>query len=150
MKQPQEGLLERFQEQVYAILRSKNDFQMLSIGTEKRSDFGSFCERLVRESIGQGLWITPPLPNKLIENVPGPVYEQVDFSIRVIENILTNATGCSAIDIAEGVTTLLHLKETYCCGRLWVMRCRTKEPWLYEDDDYKNIITLHFMTTCSF
>jgi hypothetical protein len=150
MKQPQEGILESFQDHIYAILRSKNDFQRLHIASYKGSDFDAFCEQLIGEAVGEGLFIGPPLPRKLIENVPGPVYEQVDFAVQVIENIVTNQTGRSSLLIAEKVAALLHLLEMHFAGRLWTISCRTKDPWTFEGDSHKNIIALHFTTMCSF
>ncbi|MDR1906603.1 MAG: hypothetical protein LBQ03_00010 [Puniceicoccales bacterium] len=146
MKQPREGILEHFQDRIYTILRSKNDFQTLRIAGRKRSNFESFCEQLVLEGIGEGLFVSPPLPRKLIENVPGPVYEQIDFSVQVIENIITNQTGRSAILIAEKVATLLHLRGVSLGGNLWTISCQTKDPWTFDGDAYKNVITLHFTT----
>jgi hypothetical protein len=146
MKQPREGILEHFQDRIYAILRSKNDFLPLFIVGDKRSNFEAFCERLAMDGIGEGLFIRPPLPRKIIENVPGPVYEQIDFSIQVVENILTNRTGRSAILIAEKVAALFHLYEMNCGGQWWTITCRSKDPWTFEGDAHKNIIAVHFTT----
>ncbi|MDR1434893.1 MAG: hypothetical protein LBI77_00610 [Puniceicoccales bacterium] len=150
MKQPREGILEHFQDHIYAILRSKNDFLTLHIASHKRSNFDAFCGQLIGESFGEGLFIGSPLPRKLIENVPGPVYEQVDFSVQIIENIVTNQSGRSALLIAEKVAALLHLLQMNFAGRLWTISCRTKDPWAFEGDDYRNIIALYFTTMCSF
>jgi hypothetical protein len=146
MRQPREGILEYFQDRIYMILRSKNDFQGLRIASRKRSNLEIFCEQLVLEDIGEGLFITPPLPRKLIENVPGPVYEQIDFSVQIIENIITNRTGRSAILIAEKVSSLLHLYAINLDENTWTIVCRTKDPWTFEGDTCKNIITIHFTT----
>ncbi|MDR1591067.1 MAG: hypothetical protein LBR92_03685 [Puniceicoccales bacterium] len=146
MRQPREGILEYFQDRIYMILRSKNDFHGLRIAGRKRSNFGTFCEQLVWEGIGEGLFITPPLPRKLIENVPGPVYEQIDFSVQIIENMITNQTGRSAILIAEKVASLLHLRAINFDSNVWTITCRSKDPWTFEGDAYKNIITIHFTT----
>lgn len=150
MKQPQEGILEHLQDDIYALLRSKNDFQMLRIASRKRSNFETFCDQLIIEGVGEGLLVTPPLPRKLVANVPGPVYEQIDFLVQIIENIVTNQTGRSIILVAEKVTTLLHLREMNVGGNLWTINCRANDPWTYEGDIDKNIITVHFMTMCSF
>jgi hypothetical protein len=146
MKQPQEGILEYFQDHIYMILRSKNDFQGLRVASCKRSNLETFCEQLVLEGIGEGLFIMPPLPRKLIENVPGPIYEQIDFSVQIIENIITNQTGRSAILIAEKVASLLHLRAINLDENIWTIACRTKDPWTFEGDTCKNVITIHFTT----
>ncbi|MDR2812393.1 MAG: hypothetical protein LBB05_01195 [Puniceicoccales bacterium] len=146
MKQPREGILEYFQDHVYAILRSKNDFQGLRIARYKRSNFETFCEQLTLEGIGEGLFITPPLPRKLIENVPGPVYEQIDFSIRIIENVMTNRSGSSSIAIAEKIAAFFHLHEINLGGKLWIIACKSKDPWSFDGDAYKNVIGIHFTT----
>jgi hypothetical protein len=150
MKQPQEGILEYFQDQICAILRSKNDFQTLYIASRRRNNFDAFCEQLAMEGVGEGLFVTPPLPRKLIENVPGPVYEQIDFSVQIIENIITNRSGRTAISIAEKVAALLHLHEIVLGGKLWTITCRTKDPWSFEGDNYKNIINIYFTTMGDF
>jgi hypothetical protein len=146
MKPPKEGILEQFQDRIYTILRSKSDFQTLRIASRKRSNFDTFCEQLILEGIGEGLFITPPLPRKLIENVPGPVYEQIDFSIQIIENVITNLSGSSSISIAEKIAVFFHLYEINLNGKLWIIACRSKDPWSFEGDTYKNIITIHFTT----
>jgi hypothetical protein len=146
MKQPREGILEYFQDHIYMILRSKNDFQGLRIASRKRSNFETFCEQLVLEGIGEGLFITPPLPRKLIENVPGPVYEQIDFSVQIIENIITNQSGRSAILIAEKVASLLHLRAVRFGDNIWTIACRSRDPWTFEGDAYKNVINVYFTT----
>ncbi|MDR1906828.1 MAG: hypothetical protein LBQ03_01230 [Puniceicoccales bacterium] len=146
MKQPREGILEYFQDQIYAILRSKNDFQSLFIAGDKRSNFDAFCNQLAADGIGEGLLIMPPLPRKIIENVPGPVYEQIDFSVQIIENIITNQSGRSAILIAEKVAALFHLREINLGGNLWTIACRSKDPWTFEGDAHKNVIAVHFTT----
>ncbi|MDR0740147.1 MAG: hypothetical protein LBF34_00355 [Puniceicoccales bacterium] len=146
MKQPQEGILEHFQDHIYMILRSRNDFQGLRIASRKRSNLETFCEQLVLEGIGEGLFVSPPLPRKLIENVLGPIYERIDFSVQVIENIITNQTGRSAILIAEKVASLLHLHAINFGENVWTITCRTQDPWTFEGDTCKNVITIHFTT----
>jgi hypothetical protein len=150
MKQPEEGVLEQLQDRIYTVLRTKHDFQLMPIVTAKRSNFEKFCERLVGEGMGEGLFISPPLACKLVENVPGPVYEQVDFSVRIIENILTNRSGKSVILTAEKVTALLHLYAMKFGDKSWTISCRTKDPWSFEGDTCRNILTVHFTTMCSF
>jgi hypothetical protein len=146
MGQPRIGILEHFRDRIHTILRSQNDFQGLRFAGCNRSNVESFCEQLVLEGVGEGLLVTPPLPRKLIENVPGPVYEQIDFSIRVIENMMTNQTGRSAILIAEKIATLFHLRPMDFDGNLWTIACRSKDPWTFEGDIYKNVIGVHFTT----
>jgi hypothetical protein len=150
MRQPQEGILERLQDDIYRLLRSKNGFRRLGISSRKWSNFDTFCNQIIREGMGEGLFVTPPLPRKLIENVPGPVYEQIEFSIQIIENIATNQSGYSAMLTAEKIATLLHLRNISVGGNLWTIRCRTQDPWTFAGDGDKNIITLHFITMGSF
>lgn len=150
MRQPFEGLLEQLQDHVYDVLRTKNEFKPLYIVKQKRSSLEFFCEQLQEQGIGEGILITPPLPKKIVEQVPGPVYEQIDFSIKVIENIVTNESGVSSIFVAEMVTHLLHLYTCECGGQRWEITCQAKSPWEFQEDLYKNVITVFFQTRGSF
>ena len=146
MKPSQEGILEHFQNHIYAFLRSKNEYREFMIARHQRSNLESFWDQLAMEVIRSGIFITPPLPRVLIENVPGPVYEQIDFSVQVVEYPITSPTGWSAISIAERVTSLLHLYEMDFDGRRWIVTCRTKDPWTFEGNYDRNVITVNFTT----
>jgi hypothetical protein len=48
--------------------------------------------------------------------------------------------------IAEKIAALFHLREMNLDGNLWTITCRSQDPWTFESDVYKNIITVHFTT----
>lgn len=150
MKQPFEGVLEQLQDRVYQELRRQHDFQKICIMEQKRSSLSSLCEQLIQRQLGEGIFITAPLPKKIVSDVPGPVYEQIVFSVQVIENITINRSGHSALSIAERIAQQLHLKEFVFGNQRWTVRCNDKDPWTFEWNDGENIITLNFSTQYSF
>lgn len=150
MSQPLEGILEQLQERIYDALRMQHDFQKIAIAIRKRSSLELFCDQLVKQGIGEGIFIDVPLPKEIVPGVPGPVYQQIAFAIQVIENIATNESGSSGMRVAEQVVHQLHLQEFVFGDQRWLVHCREKEPWQFEGDAFKNTITLHFTTMYSF
>ena len=150
MRQPFEGVLEQLQDRVYQELRSLNDFQKIAIVAQKRSSLESFCEQLIQQNLGEGIFIAAPLPKKIVSEVAGPVYEQIELAVQIVENVATNESGHSALFLAEHVAHHLHMKKFIFGEQAWNVYCRDKDPWACECDAYRNVITLYFMTQYSF
>ncbi|MDE6576471.1 MAG: hypothetical protein K2L24_03720 [Opitutales bacterium] len=150
MGQPLEGILEQLQERIYDALRAQHDLQKVAIAIRKRSSLELFCEQLIQQSLGEGIFIDTPLPKVIVSGVPGPVYQEIAFAVQVIENVATNESGSSGILVAEKIAHHLHLREFVFGDQSWIVSCREKDPWQFEGDAFKNTITLHFTTMYSF
>ena len=150
MRQPFEGVLEQLQDRVYQELRMLSDFQKICIVAQKRSSLESFCEQLIQQNLGEGIFIAAPLPKKIVSEVAGPVYEQIELAVKIVENVATNESGSSALFLAERIAQCLHMKEFLFGEQSWSVRCRDKDPWTWECDAYRNVVTLFFVTQYSF
>ena len=103
------GILEDFQRHIRLRMQTCNEFCGIYIATNI-GDFESWMEYFIRSGNDIGIYIATPSPVSIIEGVAGPVWDRVEFEVKVIENTLTNTSNRSAVNIAEKICGYLHLQ----------------------------------------
>ncbi|MDR0351772.1 MAG: hypothetical protein LBH49_04010 [Puniceicoccales bacterium] len=149
MYRPKDGILEKIQDYLVSLIEKNTEFRGIPIFTHKQSNIESIIANAVREGIGVAILVIPPVPIKIDKNAPGPVFEIIDIQLKVIENIYTNNSGKSSINIAEKITSLLHLAKAEVEHWHGYITCSDTSPWVSEMGDQTNLITLNFTAMCS-
>jgi len=101
----------------------------LNLSRHNASDTAGLVDEAVTTGIGLSVLVMPPLPERVAPGAPGPVFEEVELRVRVIENPWTNTTGLTALAVAERVSQALHLWQPQLPGWSAPLRLAGRRPW---------------------
>lgn len=142
------GILEDFQRYVRVKLQSCNEFCGIYIFA-KICDLESWMEYYIHSGYDIGIFINTPIPCSIIENIDGPVWDRVDFEIKVIENLLTNTSNRSAINIAEKICAYLHLMNIDLEHWHGKISLKKNDNWEQNSSCERTEVSLRFVGTVS-
>ncbi|MDR2377398.1 MAG: hypothetical protein LBD54_01435 [Puniceicoccales bacterium] len=143
------SVLEALQREVYETLCQIGGFRELPIHCGSPSHFEAQIRQRAEMSSGLHLYVHPPIPLRIEEGLGGPLFDELDLCVEVLEYSLSNDSPWSAIAVAEEVCRRLHglaLAPPALQGQLV---CRPDRPWDYAFEGSPNRLRLHFTTTGS-
>jgi len=144
------SILENLQREVYRHIRQFGGFRGLPIHIGAPSDFGARVQQQARESSGLQIHIHPPIPLRIEEGLAGPLFDELDLCVEVLEHAVSNDSGWSAIAVAEELCRQLHGLPLPAPALQGQLVCRTEKPWEYFFEDGRNRLRLHFTATATF
>jgi hypothetical protein len=93
--------------------------------------------------------IHPPIPLHIEEGIIGPLFDDLDLCIEILEYPVSNVSGWSAIAAAEAICHQLHGLSLQASSWQGQLVCRTERSWEYQFEDLLNRIRIHFSATCA-
>jgi hypothetical protein len=144
------SVLEAFQREIHEALRQISHFRDLPIHIDSRSWFEAQIRCQAEMTSGIHIRIHPPIPRHIEKGIAGPIFNDLELCIEILEYPISNTSSWSAIAIAETICRQLHglsLTPPTWQGQLV---CRTEKAWSYAFEDTPNCIQLYFTATCSF
>ncbi|MDR3143748.1 MAG: hypothetical protein LBT57_02805 [Puniceicoccales bacterium] len=143
------SVLEALQREVYETLCQIGGFRELPLHFGSPSNFEAQLRHRTEMSSGLHLYVHPPIPLRIEEGLEGPLFDELDLCIEVLEHSLSNNSHWSAIAVAEEVCRQLHgfaLSPPALQGQLV---CRSDRPWDYAFENSLSRLRLHFTATGS-
>ena len=95
------------QDKVTGRLAGQAAFGGITVMNRLKNDVVNDIEAEVQR-IGITIFVFPPIPRGANPELPGPVFNRMEFRIRVIENPLLNQTSLDAYEAVEQVLRTLH------------------------------------------
>jgi hypothetical protein len=143
--QPQtQSVLESLQWEVQDALARVNPLRSLPIHTHSQSWFEAQIRCQTEMTSGIHIRIHPPIPLRLEEGISGPIFDDLELCIEVLEYPINNTSGWSIVAVAEQICRQLHglvLQPPSGSGQL---SCRPERPWHYQFEDACNRIQIYF------
>jgi len=141
------SVLEQLQDAIVRELRDRLVATGATIVVRREDDVESQIESAMRGSFGLSVLVLDPRPAMLAPEARGPVFTQIELTVRVIENLLINQTGNSLVAVAERVSQALHLFPVPGAMGGGVMRLAGKNAWTSPSAPRRNAVTLdlHFI-----
>lgn len=106
--------LSQLQADALEFIRAHETLASVDAMTEERKDLTNEINKALR-SLGLVLVINTAVANATRPNQPGPTFDQIQFSVDVIENVLLNraatGSGIPALSAAYEVARALHWKQ---------------------------------------
>lgn len=143
MGEIKEGILEKFQDYVRRQLISSSELCPIYI-SPKKGNLESWIDFSVREQINLGIFILTPIPQKIVEGIPGPVWSNISIDIRVVENTNLNTSHRSCVYIAEKLAHKLHCMDINFDGWQGKLLLKESGAWDYSSEPEITTVTLHF------
>lgn len=122
----------------------------LPIHTQSQSWFEAQIHCKTEMTSGIHIRIHPPIPLHIEEGVTGPLFDDLDLCIEILEHPISNTSGWSAVTAAEAICRQLHELSLQAPSWQGQLVCRTEKPWHYQFEDELNRIQLHFTATGTF
>jgi hypothetical protein len=121
--------LETLQEAVAQQLRQHLCLPGAAVLARRASDLESQIEAVIQAAVGLSLIVLDPRPRRVAPSVPGPAFLEIELTVRVIENLLTNDAGAGLLAAAERACQVLHLWPLpEPCGDGALLLAET-DPW---------------------
>ncbi len=97
---------------------------------------------LIRATAGKEVIVTsrltvivePPIPERPNPHLPGPYFDRVRFSMRVVTNTYLMINGPSTTEVAEYICEVLHGWQPPVKGVLTPLTLAEPSPWVIEKD----------------
>jgi hypothetical protein len=144
-----QSVLESLQTEVRDALLKANPLRNIPLHTQSQSWSEAQIRSRTEMTSGIHIRIHPPIPLCIEEGITGPLFNDLDLCIEVLEYPISNASGWSAVATAEAICHQLHGLSLQAPSWQGQLVCRTERPWEYQFEDILNCIRIHFSATCA-
>ncbi len=96
------------QEAVADRLRRKHELQGIPLFLRQSSDFESRLEETINTGLGICVVVLQPLPEKVAVATEGLSFSEIEQKILIVEDVLLNTSGQTALGLAEIISRQLH------------------------------------------
>jgi hypothetical protein len=93
--------------------------------------------------------IHPPIPLRIEEGISGPIFDDLELCIEVLEYPMSNTSGWSIVAVAEQICRQLHGLALQAPSGSGQLSCRSEKPWHYQFEDTHNRIQIYFTAACT-
>jgi hypothetical protein len=141
------SFLEHLQAAVVRELREHLCHAGAVVVARRAADLDSQIEAAVQAALGLSVIVLDPVPRRIAPDAPGPVFVDIALTVRVIENLLVNATGAGLLAAAERASQVLHLWPLPAPGADGVLRLAETNPWTAPAGPKRGAVALdlHFL-----
>lgn len=137
--------LELLQEEIRQTLDDHADIPAgVSVLTQKNGNLEQQAANTLKK-LGVAIIVIPPSGSIQSGDAPGPYLDQVQIQITISELVAKNATGCSALALAEKALCILHHWQPTTPGVQVVTARPGENPVPIADTTY-NIVDTYFST----
>lgn len=105
-----ESFLETLQDAIQGYLLGRKVIagKSIKVLTRKESNFEATIQKQIDQITGITVSVLYPFPTRINGEVDGMEAEEISVQIRVIEKVITNRTGVTALYLAEYILRVLH------------------------------------------
>lgn len=95
------------QEEAANRLRSRSAFADVEVLTRRKGDILNDIEAALGR-LGIVAYVFPPLPKRANGNLPGPIFDELELRVKIIESPTLNQTAATAHGLMEDTCRALH------------------------------------------
>ena len=142
--------LETLQRSIYETVRDRQELNGIPVINSHPDDLSSQIQWLTAQPLGLSISILPPKLTQLKNNLALPLDGEVECTIRILEDLYTNRSGKSAIEVGEFLLQLLNGRSLAGNALTFSLMAKTNSPWALKEDfpnDSKILLELTFTTT---
>ncbi len=133
-------------------LNRKLELRGIPVLLRQASDFESRLEETVTTGLGICVVVLQPLPSKVAVATPGLSFSEIEAPVLIVENVLLNDTGQSALGLAEIVSRQLHQWTPLLPEIETALALDATSPWDVSqdlDEGNRNEFELTFITSAT-
>ena len=122
----------------------------IPVFSRNQSEVESSIDEVIQSGDGLCVVIMHPLPTKVQPHIRGPLFESVSVKVRVIENVYSNTSGSTLLEVAEQISERLHLWEIPLEANVTALSLLPYHPWKLlskEVDRLRNVLEIELYTS---
>ncbi len=141
------SILENLQMAVVRQLREQSTLASATIMARRTVDLDSQIEAATQASLGMSIIVLDPCPSRVELSLPGPVFQEITITLRLVENLLIKPNGPGLLAAAEQTSHALHLWPLPTPWADSVLRLAERNPWTTLANPVRGTVTLdlHFI-----
>lgn len=132
-----DSFLDRLQGEVDRYLNANYVFKDIPVISHRQSDFESCVDEFAQTGVGLCIVVLNPIPNRIVPGDAGVAFEDIQIRVQVIESACTNATGLTALMVAEEISRCLHHFQPELNDWFGWLSIQEKQPWKETKDTEK-------------